>query len=46
MDRGLLINILRPNTVRFSPPLTVSDQEIDEALDIFESVLSELPTNK
>jgi len=46
MDRGLLINILRPNTVRFSPPLTVTDQEIDEALDIFESVLSGLATSK
>jgi acetylornithine/N-succinyldiaminopimelate aminotransferase len=42
MDRGLLVNMLRANTIRFSPPLNVSDEEIDEALAIFESVLDEL----
>jgi acetylornithine/N-succinyldiaminopimelate aminotransferase len=42
LDHGLLINVLRPNTVRFSPPLIVSDAEIDEALDIFSGVVREL----
>lgn len=39
VERGLLVNTLRPNTLRFSPPLTVTDAEIDEALDVFEGVL-------
>jgi len=41
LEKGLLVNMLRANTVRFSPPLTVSDAEIDEALGIFESVVAE-----
>lgn len=40
LERGLLVNKLRANTVRFSPPLNVTEAEIDEALDIFESVLN------
>ena len=41
MERGLLVNTLRPNTLRFSPPLVVSDAELDEALEIFGGVLRE-----
>ena len=37
---GLLINAVRPNTVRFMPPLTVSGDEIDSAISIFDSALS------
>ncbi|MHB8574061.1 MAG: acetylornithine transaminase [Dehalococcoidia bacterium] len=46
LAKGLLVNMLRANTVRFSPPLTVSDAEIDEALTTFESVLDELAAAK
>ena len=42
MTRGLLINPVRPNVVRFMPPLTVSAAEIDEAMDIIEAVLTEI----
>ena len=42
MARGLLVNPVRPNVVRFLPPLTVSAGEIDEAVDIIESVLAEI----
>jgi 4-aminobutyrate aminotransferase-like enzyme len=33
---------VRPSVVRFMPPLTVTEAEIDEAVDIVESVLDEL----
>ncbi len=42
--RGLLVNPVRPNAIRFMPPLTVSDAEIDEAVDIIASVLDDLAT--
>ena len=32
-DLGLLLNAVRPNAVRLMPPLTVSTEEIDEALN-------------
>ena len=39
---GLLLNPVRPNAVRFMPPLTVSAQEIDGAIDRFEAALKQL----
>ena len=36
-DAGILLNPLRPNAVRLMPPLTVTKEEIDEALDILET---------
>ena len=42
MARGLLLNPVRPNVVRFLPPLTVSAEEIDEAVDIIDAVLTEI----
>jgi acetylornithine aminotransferase/acetylornithine/N-succinyldiaminopimelate aminotransferase len=42
LQKGLLVNMLRADTVRFSPPLTVTDAEIEEAADIFEGVLGEI----
>jgi len=41
-EAGLLINPIRPNVVRFLPPLTVTAEEIDQAIDIVESVLDSL----
>jgi predicted acetylornithine/succinylornithine family transaminase len=41
-ERGLLVNPVRPSVVRFMPPLTVTEAEIDQAVDIVESVLDEL----
>lgn len=43
MAKGLLINRTAGRVVRLLPPLTVSDTEIDEALQILDTVLSELP---
>ncbi len=37
---GLIVNGVNATTIRFAPPLTVSDAEIDEALKILATVLS------
>ena len=42
LAKGLLVNPVRPNVVRFMPPLTVTAEEIDEAVDIIDAVLAEL----
>ncbi len=42
LDRGLLVNAVRADSVRLAPPLLVSDAEIDEALAILAAVLSEV----
>ncbi|MFN8639214.1 MAG: acetylornithine transaminase [Dehalococcoidia bacterium] len=39
LDRGLLANPVRPNVVRLMPPLTVTAEEIDEAVAIIEAAL-------
>ena len=33
LDRGLLINAPRPDTLRFMPSLTVSRDEVDEMIE-------------
>jgi acetylornithine/N-succinyldiaminopimelate aminotransferase len=40
--RGLLINGPRPDTLRFMPALTVSDEEIDQMSIILDTVLEDL----
>jgi len=42
MARGLLLNRTAGRVVRLLPPLNVSEQEIDEGLEILEMVLEEL----
>ena len=39
---GLLSNPVRPDIVRFMPPLTVTAEEIDGAVDIIEQALTEV----
>jgi predicted acetylornithine/succinylornithine family transaminase len=39
LERGLVANAVTPTAVRFAPPLTVSDDEIDEAVEIVAGVL-------
>ncbi len=41
MERGLLLAPAGPNTIRLLPPLNVTESEIDEALVVIHSVLSE-----
>jgi acetylornithine/N-succinyldiaminopimelate aminotransferase len=38
---GLIVNAVRPNAVRFAPPLTISGNEIEIALDRFAAALQE-----
>jgi predicted acetylornithine/succinylornithine family transaminase len=40
LAEGLLANNVRPNALRLSPPLTVSEEEIDQAAAIVEQVLA------
>jgi acetylornithine/N-succinyldiaminopimelate aminotransferase len=42
MQRGLLLNAPRPDSLRFMPALTVSDVEIDRMTDILDSVLTDV----
>jgi len=40
LDGGLLVNRLKPNALRFIPPLIIGNQEVDEALAILDKALS------
>jgi len=40
LARGLLVNRLKPNALRFIPPLIIGAEEVDEALGILDSALS------
>lgn len=39
MDAGLMINATQGNVLRLAPPLTISNEELDEGLTILEKVL-------
>jgi acetylornithine/N-succinyldiaminopimelate aminotransferase len=39
LERGLLVNKLKPNALRFMPPLIIGRKEVDEALDILNKAL-------
>lgn len=45
LAHGLILNPVRPNTVRFMPPLTVTADEIDQAAAIVEQVLAEIASS-
>ena len=40
LKEGLLVNQVKPNAVRFMPPLIITEKDVDEALDILETVFS------
>jgi len=42
LDGGLLVNRLKPNALRFMPPLIIGNQEVDEALGILDRALSSI----
>lgn len=42
LKEGLILNAVRPNAIRFIPPLTLTDAEIDEAAEILERVITEV----
>ena len=39
LKAGLVVNGISPTAIRFAPPLTVSSEEIDEALALFANVI-------
>ena len=41
LARGLLINAPRPDSLRFMPALTVTDEEIDQAIGILDHIFAE-----
>ena len=41
LDRGLLVNRLKPNAVRFMPPLIITEKEVDKAVAILRDSLKE-----
>jgi len=41
LDKGLRINCTHDTVIRFMPPMIVTKEQIDEAVGIFDSVLSE-----
>ena len=41
LEKGLLLNAVRPNMLRFMPPLNVNREEIDQAVAILDEVLQE-----
>lgn len=45
-QEGLLLNPLRPDALRFMPPLTVSDAEVDQALERLEQAFSKVTFDK
>jgi acetylornithine/N-succinyldiaminopimelate aminotransferase len=40
LGKGLLVNRVKPNTIRLIPPLIIGNKEADEALDILDRALS------
>jgi acetylornithine/N-succinyldiaminopimelate aminotransferase len=41
LEKGLRINCTHDTVIRFMPPMIVTKEQIDQAVDIFDSVLSE-----
>jgi len=41
LDKGLLVNKVKPNALRFMPPLIITEKEVDKAIGILDQVLAE-----
>jgi predicted acetylornithine/succinylornithine family transaminase len=46
LNRGLLVNPVRPNAVRFIPPLNITTSDVDEAMDLLEPVLADVESQR
>jgi acetylornithine aminotransferase/acetylornithine/N-succinyldiaminopimelate aminotransferase len=46
LEAGLLINGVKPTALRFVPPFTVSESELDQAVEIVDRVLGEISEEK
>ncbi len=45
LNNGLMLNPANDNTLRFMPPLIITEQDVDEAVGILGSVIAELPAS-
>jgi acetylornithine/N-succinyldiaminopimelate aminotransferase len=46
IDRGLLVNKVKPNALRFMPPLIITEKEVDKAIGILRGALGEIENTK
>lgn len=46
LDRGLLVNKVKPNALRFMPPLIITEKEVDKAIGILREALGEIQNAK
>jgi acetylornithine/N-succinyldiaminopimelate aminotransferase len=46
LNKGLLVNRLKPNAVRFMPPLIITEKEVDKAVGILKEILGEIRNSK
>ena len=46
LDRGLLVNAVKPNALRFMPPLIITEKEVDKAIGILGDALEEIRNAK
>lgn len=46
LGRGLIVNAVGPTTLRLVPPITVTDAEVDEAVDLIRAALAEHTTTQ
>jgi len=46
LEDGLLLNAVKPNAVRFMPPLIISKRDVDKAMGILERVLTRVGKDK
>jgi acetylornithine/N-succinyldiaminopimelate aminotransferase len=44
--KGFLVNEVKPNALRFMPPLIITEKEVDKAMGILEDVLEEIRNAK
>ncbi len=42
LDRGLLVNRVKPNALRFIPPLIIGNGEVDKAISILDGAISSI----
>jgi acetylornithine/N-succinyldiaminopimelate aminotransferase len=46
LNRGLLVNKVKPNALRFIPPLIITEKEVDKAIGILRDALGEIRNPK
>lgn len=44
-EKGLLINCVNGNVLRFTPPLTITSKDVDQALELLDEVMAEINSN-